>query len=98
MVATGAIGLGAVALILVIAWETGALRGRARHRETYVAPSVDDGDQCVALTADGQRCIRAKATGQTRYCWQHQRMAQRKHNKLPGNRTLLGVGARRDRG
>jgi hypothetical protein len=76
--ATLAIVLVGIALVAaVIAREAGAvwlptLRWqRQRHRDPIAEVA-----QCLATTAGGDRCVRGAADRHSRYCWQHQRMAQ----------------------
>jgi hypothetical protein len=68
---------GGTLVILAIAHEAGRLRLHPirRHRELHSHPGVSE-DQCLATTANGSRCVRVKTDRQSRYCWQHQRMAQ----------------------
>lgn len=78
--------VGALLIVLVFAMEGGVLRLPSLRRrreprrnyepyEPYLELSGGE-DQCVATTADGQQCVRTRASRHTRYCWQHQRMAQ----------------------
>lgn len=70
--------LGVALLALVIALEAGVFsvpRRRRRIERLHDPRELDE--QCVATTADGRRCIRVKTSRHQRYCWQHQRMAQR---------------------
>jgi hypothetical protein len=98
MATIGVVLLGAALVALMIAMEAGALRTRPpRRRGEPRYDPADDNDQCVATTADGQQCARVRAEGHRRYCWQHQRMAQRAelsgHRLLDLGRRLPSVGA-----
>lgn len=83
MAPTVVVLVGAILIVLVFAMEGGALHLRSPRRrreprreyEPYLERSGGE-DRCVATTADGQQCVRSRASGHTRYCWQHQRMAQ----------------------
>lgn len=76
--ATLAIVLAGIALVAaVIAMEAGALRLPTLrwHRQRRRDP-ITEVAQCLATTAGGDRCVRGTADRHSRYCWQHQRMAQ----------------------
>lgn len=76
--ATLTIILAGIALVAaVIASEAGMLRLPAlRWQRPARLAATADVAQCVATTAGGNRCVRGTAKRRSRYCWQHQRMAQ----------------------
>lgn len=84
--ATLAIVLVGIALVVAaIAMEAGVLRFPTlrRQRAARLDPAADV-VQCVATTADGDRCVRGTAARHSRYCWQHQRMARQIGESNPG--------------
>jgi hypothetical protein len=76
--ATLTIVLVGIALVaVIIAFEAGVLRLPAlRWRRTAGPDATAKVVRCVATTADGDRCVRVPAGRRSRYCWQHERMAQ----------------------
>jgi hypothetical protein len=97
MATTAIVLVGAALVAAVIAMEAGVLRrpevrwgARRRGANAEASPSVT---QCVAMTADGDRCVRAPTDRHTHYCWQHQRMAQRLSNRST-SLAPTGVGLR----
>jgi hypothetical protein len=77
MATTAIVLVGAALVAAAIAMEAGMLRlPRLRWREQRLEPEASAA-QCVATTAGGDRCVRATANRDPRYCWQHRRMAQR---------------------
>jgi hypothetical protein len=72
MATAAAAVLGMAGLFRVIAWGVSATQMRVYHRHRQQGDDHSGGiDRCAATTADGQRCVRLKVNGHSRYCWQH---------------------------